>query len=295
MTSRTGVVQRIEPVIVAANPFPFRDHAFARHEFFGLPFSWSIHRIWSTDWFQRPDEQLQAVLHAVEEAKSYWRQLDEQEGSQARSYRPQTTIQTVDEDSFWERIEVEPSDQQEDENQNGYQQAVFFIRDYEGTPNDLSVRDLAIIIKKVVEIEAPIHLEEIGRRCIDILSQGRLTAKLKDSIETAVSYLLDRGVKRQGDFVYMVSQAEFPVRDRSEIENPRLRKVEFIPPEEIRTAIISVITEHIGTDERETASSVAKLLGISNTRNLQEAVQDHIRQLTSDEAIEDRSGKLFVQ
>src|SRR5208282_5225342 len=30
---------------------------------------WIIHRIWSTDWFQRPQDQLRKTVHAIETAK----------------------------------------------------------------------------------------------------------------------------------------------------------------------------------------------------------------------------------
>ena len=33
---------------------------------------WIIHRVWSTDWFQRSDEEVRKVLAAIEEAKISW-------------------------------------------------------------------------------------------------------------------------------------------------------------------------------------------------------------------------------
>ncbi|TWT51768.1 hypothetical protein KOR42_34550 [Thalassoglobus neptunius] len=38
MTSGAGVVQRIEPVVIATSPFPAGDHSLAVHELFGLAF-----------------------------------------------------------------------------------------------------------------------------------------------------------------------------------------------------------------------------------------------------------------
>ena len=37
MSRRTGVVQRIEPVVVFANPFPLRHHTFAGQKLLCLP------------------------------------------------------------------------------------------------------------------------------------------------------------------------------------------------------------------------------------------------------------------
>src|SRR3546814_12655963 len=31
---------------------------------------WTIHRVWSTDWFQRPNEQLERIVERIEAAKA---------------------------------------------------------------------------------------------------------------------------------------------------------------------------------------------------------------------------------
>ena len=38
---------------------------------------WILHRIWSTDWFLRPDEETAKVVQAIEAAKMHWRETDE--------------------------------------------------------------------------------------------------------------------------------------------------------------------------------------------------------------------------
>src|SRR5260370_5753668 len=43
---------------------------------------WIIHRIWSTDWFHRPHEQLEKTVAAIEAAKS---QLEARDGDAARN------------------------------------------------------------------------------------------------------------------------------------------------------------------------------------------------------------------
>ena len=37
---------------------------------------WIIHRVWSTDWFQRPEEQLGRVEEAIAAAKQRWERID---------------------------------------------------------------------------------------------------------------------------------------------------------------------------------------------------------------------------
>jgi very-short-patch-repair endonuclease len=38
---------------------------------------WVLHRIWSTDWFLRPEEETAKVVKAIEAAKAQWREMDE--------------------------------------------------------------------------------------------------------------------------------------------------------------------------------------------------------------------------
>ena len=45
---------------------------------------WRIHRIWSTDWFQRPAEQLDVLVRRIEAAKN---EFDEQQADQAMADR----------------------------------------------------------------------------------------------------------------------------------------------------------------------------------------------------------------
>ena len=38
---------------------------------------WVLHRIWSTDWFLRPIEEMEKVVRAIEAARAHWREVDE--------------------------------------------------------------------------------------------------------------------------------------------------------------------------------------------------------------------------
>jgi very-short-patch-repair endonuclease len=256
---------------------------------------WIIHRIWSTDWFQRPEEQLAKVLDALSEAKKHWDEVDKDDAEAATVMSSRITVKSIDGDSFWERVEVTDESAESTGTSDQYREANFAVRGFSGGPGDLSTHQLAQLMDRVVSIESPIHVDEIGRRCIKILGQGRLTASLKRKV-TAAAEVLQQGsvVDYRGDFVYSRNQTEFPIRNRRDLENANLRKIASIAPEELQAAIMVVVTDHIGTDESETISSVAKLFGMSNSKPVQAAVMDRIKQLTLENSIADRSGKLFV-
>src|SRR6185437_7853882 len=39
---------------------------------------WVLHRIWSTDWFLRPEEEAEKVIRAFDGAKAQWREVDDE-------------------------------------------------------------------------------------------------------------------------------------------------------------------------------------------------------------------------
>ena len=256
---------------------------------------WILHRIWSTDWFQRPDEQIGGVLAALAKAKLHWQEVDSSDGGSAKVFAGKIRQNEIDGSAYWTRLEVSNVVDSEETFKDLYVEATLRIDDFTGSPNTLSEQQIQELISKILEIEAPMHVDEIGRRVIALLGQERLVASLKNKIDAAVTSLSRcRRAERRGDFVYKLSQVEFPVRCRKNVANANLRKVEFIAPEELQAAIINVVTEGIGTGTEETVVSTARLLGISNGQLTAECIEKKIRNLTADRSIADRDGKLFV-
>ncbi|MCA9071959.1 MAG: DUF3320 domain-containing protein, partial [Planctomycetaceae bacterium] len=257
---------------------------------------WIIHRIWSTDWFQRPEEQLKSVLNALQEAKTHWQKVDKEETREAVNIRPTVKSQSTDFDVHWERRKKSDEELANDNGLTGtiYQEASFPPPEFSGNLHDLNPSQLTQLIKGIVEVEAPIHLEEVGRRCVKILGFHRFVNSFQKRVDTAIKDLEQKNViKQKGEFIYLPEMQKYSVRNRRSVENANLRKLEYVAPEEIREAILTVVAEHIGTDEAETISAVAKLLGIGNSPTFQSVIITHLQQLTDENVLENRAGKYF--
>jgi hypothetical protein len=200
-------------------------------------------------------------------------------------------------DAFWER---EKAGEPDPSLQNGepdciYREAEVDVTGFQGSLMDMPLDHLADLIKRIVQIEAPIHLDELGRRCIKHLGNGRLGHSVKRKLESAIKPLEEQGeVVQKDQFIHLAGMEKFPIRSRRDLENANLRKIEYVPPEELREAILKVVTEHIAPSELETASSVARLLGIGNNPTVQNAVREQIAILTADNTLAERAGKLFA-
>ncbi|WP_160149379.1 DUF4011 domain-containing protein [Roseiconus lacunae] len=254
---------------------------------------WHIHRIWSTDWFQRPEEQIEKTLAALEEAKLHWKALDEGDKS--------TKSPEFESDSpSSEPIEIDREDTPQVQNFYGtsredYVETSLQQFDLGISPTDLDDAMFELLAGEILSQESPIHLDELGRRMISNCGQGRLVASLKKRVANVVRQWINAGVACQkGDFVYQADQRTFPIRYRKQLDNAKLRSADYIAPEELRHAITVVIEQQIGTNLTETKASVAKLLGVSNGKTLQSNVEQQIKHLIQSGAIEDRSGDLFV-
>ena len=64
---------------------------------------WDIHRLWSTDWFQRPQQEIARIIAAIEVAKA------EDQGRDLRHTRPTVRITTEDEGE-WTIFDLQTGD-----------------------------------------------------------------------------------------------------------------------------------------------------------------------------------------
>lgn len=248
---------------------------------------WIIHRIWSTDWFQRPDEQVQKVLTAVERARIEWEARD-WEGSHAAPQEESSSAEVQ-----WERMEIDEA--AEDSSAAPYVECRLAIPNFSGGPADLTKQSLAQLIERIVEKEAPIHADEIGRRCISILGQGRLVASLKETIAHSLNMLeADGRVDLIEDFACRKGQQDFPVRFRKELDNSGLRKIDMIFSGELIAAVVATVECNVGPSKSEASSASAKLLGVSNSKKFQAAAESAIETLQEDGKLKVREDKVFV-
>lgn len=233
---------------------------------------WTIHRIWSADWFQKPDEQLRKVLAAIEAVKH------PPSGRSEPPVDPQPAI------------EREPSRPVEDVGGNGLAVA-YALADF-SVPSHLELHEvpvahLAAIVEEILGIEAPIHTEEIITRVRQVWGLGRAGARIRGAVEQALQHLLaGRRAKKLGDFVTL-GTTELRIRDRSLLPAAAgPRKPENLPPDELDLAICTAVTINHGVAPDELPGTVCRLLGFSTLgTGLREVIDRRIAALKSSQAI----------
>jgi len=230
---------------------------------------WRFHRIWSTDWFYNRDVEFRKLLQALEDART-------NRGSKAVSVRsrPRPPVERT-------ARAVEPEIERVP-----YREASFVV--HESLPlHEVPLGAVARYVVRIVEVEGPVHLEEVGRRLSRLWGYKRAGSRIQDTVRRAVSVAtrtgsLGYGSKSTGAFLELGAGGAATVRDRSMVNSATLRKVEMLPPTEVRQAILEVVERSVGITERDCAVEVARAFGFKSTSaDMRKCVAENARRLVA--------------
>jgi very-short-patch-repair endonuclease/DNA polymerase III delta prime subunit len=245
---------------------------------------WIIHRIWSTDWFQRPERELRRVLEAVERVR---RGLESSVISPAGRLQDNTTPAPGE----IERVRDKDAD-------GPANPAAYVMATLPAVPrtNDLAsmhARYLAGLVSQILEVECPIHPDEVALRLRSAWGLERTGYRIQAAVEKALAVALQSGrFRREEGFIVDSSKPAKP-RYRADALPPSLRKPEYIPPQEIRVTIIEVVELHLGAAADELAATVARMLGFKSTGpQIRSLVDAQVRKLIRSGILADENGFL---
>ncbi|GIW83460.1 MAG: hypothetical protein KatS3mg105_5267 [Gemmatales bacterium] len=256
---------------------------------------WVIHRIWSTDWFHRPDEQLRKTIAAIEHAKAEWSRR-----SNGRAANPRNEENDSNAPHTASGIE---RDEPDDDSSGGvtfclstlYREASFPV-DTSREIHELAPEELAAVVRRIVQIEGPIHQDEIARRVAGMWGLRRTGSRIHDAVDKALcAATFHNQLVQDGLFFSPPNQRAVPIRDRSEAESANLRKVEYLPPAEIRAAVCAVVETHLGITKDDAIIHSARLFGFRSTsRQLRDAITQEIDLLILRNRMEHRNERLYL-
>ncbi len=215
---------------------------------------WRFHRIWSTDWFHRREQEIAKLARVLEMARTVVGDGIKVEG--ANEYAP------VDEEAL-------PSG---DPNEINIADVRISVPTYERAnvrvntsvePHLVPLPRMAEIVARVIEEEGPIHLDEVARRVATAFGRAKAGKRIVEATRLAVRHANPLGpeLHRDGEFVMTRAQYEVtPVRDRSD-ESDGVVKAEYLPPSEIVAAATLVRQESGAMDRDELIRTVRQVLG----------------------------------
>src|SRR6185312_13587134 len=121
-------------------------------------------------------------------------------------------------------------------------------------------------VRRIVDIEGPIHEEEVARRLATVWGLDRAGSRIQEAARRALRSL-EREVQLQaaGEFWSSTQAQAVKPRDRSQAHSNTLRKAEYLPPAEVSVAATEVLKENVRVPVDELVVEVARRLGFLRT------------------------------
>ena len=208
---------------------------------------WRIHRIWSTDWFRDPEQELDRVDVAV------------------RSARTAAVIPApVPEPEPAKPLERAPEPEPEVAPPNSpYTVANLEIGQLWQPLHETSPGKLADWIGRVVEVESPVNLDEVTLRVRKAAGVGRSGSRIRAQMRLGARVGANQGLYRidAGDFLWRSDHEAVEVRRRDGDTPHSLRNPWRIAPEEIGTALVHAVRVSYGIEPADAVREAIRLFG----------------------------------
>ncbi len=284
---------------------------------------WTIQRVWSTDWFHRPQMTLQAVLAHLDELKKAPLETkkpappDEREVSQSSglsgdggpvpfvvqasslplksSLEACTTTEGLT--PTVSRRTTRPGSPQSGRGGKSADAQLpsgvvqyLHARDDKARGSSASLLamkpdQVATILSEIVKTEGPIHVEEALHACTEMFG-AKASARPREAFERGLAAAVNAGgIIRREDFLWSAGQGDAVVRHRG--GDCPVTDAERICPEEFDAAVRLVLQQQFGLPFDALIEATARLMGFSRTgTKLKSAIEQSLVRLSMKKAIE---------
>jgi very-short-patch-repair endonuclease len=269
---------------------------------------WTIHRIWSTDWFRTPEAQLGDAVAAIERAQVGATAPDDDAGGSSEraaedgAAEDGSGMDPSGEDASGGEVSRIPS--RDIERAKAEEEADLPVEPYEtasppvqvqGSLHEAPTRRLAGWVEEVVQVESPVHEEVMARRIVAAAGVSRLGSRIREALEDATAYAARKGwIRKTDSLLFDPEQDEVPVRDRSALEG-RTRDIAYVPGPEIARAAQEIVDVSFGIGEDELIQQVGRHLGFARVgSNIRERIESIIATMLENDLLERKDGHLVV-
>jgi len=235
---------------------------------------WRIHRVWSTDWWQTPEREIQKIVEAIEQAK-----VDAAAPPVSPPPEPLAIVTPSQVESQPVRVasarredsrpvaragaRVEPIQIAREGSPGPSIEAYRIAPVPEGrfTPDDVHDdrhrTELKRVLLGIVEIEAPVSVTVLARRIAPCFAIQRTTSRLEERLRA----VLGRAVTIRNEIIWRADQ-EPDAYSGVRLAPPEARRdAQEVPLEEIANAAAGVLRASIALSHDELVKLTAKSLG----------------------------------
>jgi len=248
---------------------------------------WRIHRVWSTDWFRDFKTELKRVVDAIEKAKLYWECYDPTPNNSAKVHASdelETILRTEETPQTKDAFIAEP-----------YVKVILPDRLQFHNLLDMSTSVLASCVEKVVQVESPVHVENVMSRIAGAAGVSRVGTRIRRALEDAIDLCQENGkIRIEGDFLWDAFCGHVRVRDRSAEDND-LKRIDRISPAEIALAMKEIVKRSFTIQRKDLISNAFRLIGIKRvTANAEEMAVPLLDQLIQEKFLTEDGGLISL-
>ena len=261
---------------------------------------WRIHRIWSTDWFRNPELELGKARSAIRMAQvaaaasgaasgpasaaasgvasgSASEAVPTAASGAATTAKPMATVEPLEREPQPELEAAPPT--------HPYEVADLCIGGLWAPLHETPPGTLAQWIGRVVEVESPVHLDEVMLRVRTAVGVGRSGSRIRAQMAVGARVGANQRLYRMDaqDFLWRLDHEAVEVRRRDGDIPPSLRKPGMIAPEEIGTALVHAVRVSYGIAPNDAVQEAVRLFGFKRAgRNIVERFRSVLDGLARD-------------
>jgi very-short-patch-repair endonuclease len=211
---------------------------------------WSIHRVWSTDWYRSRRAAEQRLLAAVDDALLH------------RDRKPPVRSE-VSNNPFEGHIIEDSTPASGEPEGEAYQACESLERSPVGELHAQTTAAMREMIEVVVQVESPVCVELVISRIRTLWGSRKAGRLIREKVSKGIAAAKREGtIQQRGKFLWRADQTVPPVRRCGTARPPNL---DFVCDEEITEAIDAVLQAEGTTPADALVARVARRLGIRST------------------------------
>ena len=155
----------------------------------------------------------------------------------------------------------------------------------------LEEENLSNLVYKIVKVEAPIHINLLKRRLMDITSVSKLS---DEQVNLLAKVVQEDKFKYKDEFVYLSEGQVYQVRNRSLLDKYS-KKVEYISKEEIDEAIKLSLNRGEASTEDEIVKMVFTYFGFNSSKVLKDLINLEIEKMLSSNILTKEDEVIYLE
>ena len=231
---------------------------------------WKIYHVWSPDFYRNPKNEFDKILDFIQEAS-------EEEESEEIKKEFELNLKRK------QAIKVEIKE--------NYVPYKVFQSVKRRAKVLLEEENLSNLVYKIVKVEAPIHINLLKRRLMDITSVSKLS---DEQVNLLAKVVQEDKFKYKDEFVYLSEGQVYQVRNRSLLDKYS-KKVEYISKEEIDEAIRLSLNRGEASTEDEIVKMVFTYFGFNSSKVLKDLINLEIEKMLSSNILTKEDEVIYLE